>query len=408
MRILHTADWHLGDRLGRIDRTGDINRAVERVALYCHQEQIDVLLVAGDLFSELARPDVLRQAIYHVQTVFESFLRSGGTILTLTGNHDNEGFCQILRHAMDLAAPAPRNGTEPAVPGRLYLATEPTLLRLADPKENSAVQFLLMPYPTPTRYLRDEAAQRYQGAQEKHVQLQRAYAEALRQLRSNEAYTPALPAVLGAHVHVRGAVLHNLFRLSDEDDVVFTDADLPTDFAYVALGHIHRPQWLGGLPHVRYSGSIERLDLGESHDNKCVVVVDVGPQGLRDEPVCLPLEATQVYAVEFRNPMEALPRLRTEYPDAANDLVHVTFTYKAGEDSLEAILREVEQIFPRWYYRDWTEASTLGESLVLSAAAAQTFEETVREYLRQELTNHPEEERDAVLERAEGLMREVG
>ena len=70
MRILHTADWHLGDRLGRIDRTDDLRKAVERVADYCRAESVDVLLVAGDLFSELARPDGLREAIEHLQEVF--------------------------------------------------------------------------------------------------------------------------------------------------------------------------------------------------------------------------------------------------------------------------------------------------------------------------------------------------
>ena len=66
MRILHTADWHLGDRLGRIDRTGDLRRAVERVAGYCTSERVDVLLVAGDLFSEMAGPDGLRDAMRHL------------------------------------------------------------------------------------------------------------------------------------------------------------------------------------------------------------------------------------------------------------------------------------------------------------------------------------------------------
>ena len=51
MRILHTADWHLGDRLGRIDRTADLRTAVERVAAHCQEHRVDVLLVAGDLFS---------------------------------------------------------------------------------------------------------------------------------------------------------------------------------------------------------------------------------------------------------------------------------------------------------------------------------------------------------------------
>ena len=148
MRILHTADWHLGDRLGRIDRTDDLRRAVERVADYCRTEKVDVLLVAGDLFSELAGPDGLRDAVRHLQQVFQGFLRDSGTILTLTGNHDKESFCQTLRHAMNLASPVP-DGPGVCQPGRLYLATEPTLLRLADPAAGSSVQFVLMPYPTP-------------------------------------------------------------------------------------------------------------------------------------------------------------------------------------------------------------------------------------------------------------------
>src|SRR5581483_4510020 len=105
MRILHTADWHLADRLGRIDRTDDLRRSVERIADYCRAEHVEVLLVAGDLFSELAGAEALRDAIRHLQEVFAAFLKGGGTILAITGNHDKENFCQTLRHAMSLAAP---------------------------------------------------------------------------------------------------------------------------------------------------------------------------------------------------------------------------------------------------------------------------------------------------------------
>src|SRR5262249_45055744 len=66
MRILHTADWHLGDRLGRIDRTEDLQKAVERIGALCLGHQVDLLLIAGDLFSELSRPDGLRASIEHL------------------------------------------------------------------------------------------------------------------------------------------------------------------------------------------------------------------------------------------------------------------------------------------------------------------------------------------------------
>ena len=107
MRILHTADWHLNDRLGRIDRTADLRAAVERIAGYCLSEKIDTLVIAGDLFSELARPDALRETVRHWRDQFSPFLARGGSILAVTGNHDSETFCQTLRHAMSLAGGEP-------------------------------------------------------------------------------------------------------------------------------------------------------------------------------------------------------------------------------------------------------------------------------------------------------------
>jgi DNA repair protein SbcD/Mre11 len=407
MRILHTADWHLGDRLGRIDRTDDLRRAVERVARYCLSEKADVLLVAGDLFSELAGPDGLREAIRHLQIVFEEFLARGGTILTLTGNHDKENFCQTLRHAMSLAAPLAGKDGAVAQPGRLYLATEPTLLRLAE-HGGRYVQFILMPYPTPARYLADEASQRYQNLEEKNRQLMAAYTRSLHSIRESPGFDGALPTVLSAHIHVQGSQLPTLFRLSEEEDVVFAETDLPEEFAYIALGHIHRAQFLRGQTHIRYSGSIEKMDLGESTDEKGVVIVDVGPEGRRGEPEVLPLESTAIYVVPIMDPKAELPTLAHRYPDCDRALVRIECTYRAGIDNREETLRELDRIFPRWYDREITEASSLTDRLTVGEPTrGKSFEDTVRDYLRQELTNHEDELRETVLSRAEELMREV-
>ncbi len=408
MRILHTGDWHLADRLGRIDRTEDLRRAVERVADYCRQENADVLLVAGDLFSELAGADALRDSIRHLQEVFAGFLRDGGTILTLTGNHDKENFCQTLRHAMSLAAPFSDTPGEVVPPGRLYLATEPTLLRLEDRASGLPVQFVLMPYPTPTRYLSDEASQRYQGLDEKNRHLMKAFTATLHSLRESEAFNPELPAVLAAHIGVRGSELPTLFRLSDQEDVIFDEADIPTGFAYVALGHIHRAQAVGGQTNVRYSGSIERMDLGESQDEKGVVLFDLGAEGLVGEPWTLPLESTPVYEVHVFDPATDIPALREKYPDAKRHLVKITCRYTAGVDNREETLRQLEEVFPRWYDRQISEASALGPTLTVGEPVrTKSFEDTVRDYLAQELANHDEEQQRAVLEQAEALMREV-
>jgi exonuclease SbcD len=408
MKILHTADWHLGDRLGRIDRTADLRVAVERVADYCKSESIDVLLVAGDLFSELARPDGLRETIRHWQEVFHGFLEGGGTILTLTGNHDNENFCQTLVSAMTLASPTVGKPGETVPPGRLYLAAEPTFLRLADRHGGFPVQFVLMPYPTPNRFLKGEGGLKYGSPEEKNKLLVNAWSEALRAIREHPKFDQKAPAVLGAHVHIHGSTVGpGLFRITEEEDVVVEGAELADQFDYVALGHIHKPQWLG-KEHVRYCGSIERMDLGEKVDNKGVVIVEIGADGRKGDPVVLPLPATPVYEIVVLEPSEDLPRLKQEYPDAKDDLVSLQIRYTAGKDQLEDVLRELDRIFPRWYARDWKETGALGPTLVPEGGTAgKGFGETVRDYLSQELIQHDQGEREAILKITDDLLKDM-
>ena len=83
-------------------------------------------------------------------------------------------------------------------------------------------------------------------------------------------------------------------------------------------------------------------------------------------------------------------------------------TYRAGIDNREEMLRELEKIFPRWYDREVTEASSLTDRLTIGEPVrTKSFEETVRDSLTQELTNHADDLRDAVLGRAEELLKEV-
>lgn len=407
MRILHTADWHLNDRLGRIDRTDDLRAAVERVAVHCREQKADVLLVAGDLFSELARPDALRESIRHWQEVFADFLERGGTILTCTGNHDNENFCQTLRHAMALAAPTVDRLGELVPPGRLYLAAEPTFLRLPDPAGGD-VQFMLMPYPTPTRYLRGEGGQKYSNPDEKIKLLVTAFENTIQELRTHPKYRPDGPSVLAAHANVFGAVVgESLFRITPQEDVVVSGERFADQFGYVALGHIHKEQFLGHA-HIRYSGSIEKMDLGESRDVKSVTLFDLPTDGKARDITLLPMPSTPVYELNILDPAADLPKLKEEYAGAERDLVNLHIRYTAGQHNLEEVLRELEVIFPRWYARDWQETSKVGPTLVTGEAdRSKSFAETVRGYLEQELMAHPDDEKAELLKLADELIESV-
>lgn len=408
MRILHTADWHLGDRLGRIDRTDDLRLRVERIAGYCTSEKVDVLLVAGDIFSELARPDALRDSIRHLQETFEKFLRDGGTIVAITGNHDNEGFCETLLHAMSLASPAEASLERPAAHGRLHLATGPGLLRLADRAGGFEVQFILMPFPTPNRFLIQEASQKYANLGEKNRFLTQAFVERMNAELTEPQFRRGQPAVLVAHLTVIDGDEVPLFRMAVQEDIRIFANDLPPGFDYLAFGHIHKPKAVGGRPHMRYPGSIDRLDLGEQSDVKGVLLLDIGIEGLMADPVTLPLEATPIYEVDIVSPKDQLPTLAERFANAERDLVNLHISYTAGEENLEQILCELDRVFPRWYARDWRETGELGPTAVaIEAERGKPFVDTVRDYLSMELVNHDEVERMEILSRAENLLQQA-
>ncbi len=355
MRILHTADWHLGDRLGRIDRTDDLKRGVERIAAYCESECVDALIVAGDLFSEMSRPDDLRDTIGHLRSTFGPFLGRGGTILAVTGNHDNETFCETLRHALGLGASGEVAGQGGALAtGRLHLADTPLLWRLAD-RDGGEVQFVMMPYPSPSRYFDGEESHRYTRRDEKNRALRDAFAAKMEAIRKSSEFRPVLPSVLVAHIHVDGARVAALpFRMSERD--TFTvPSTIGDGWAYVALGHIHHAQCLNGRPHVRYSGGLDRLDQGERDDERGAVVFDLDSRGLVGSPRWLPLDATPMLDLEIRDPTVDLPIIAERHGHVSHALVRYRLTHKPGRDDLDATLGRLEELFPRWHDREIVE-----------------------------------------------------
>lgn len=404
MRILHTADWHLNDRLGRLGRREDIVARLKEIAGYLEQYEVDVLVVAGDLFSQHTRMGELRDAVGDVKDAFRPFLTRGGTMVAVSGNHDNEALFNLLRSALDLAHPLDPQDTEPRPGGRLYLAARPTLLLLEDPA-GQRVQFLLMPYPTPPRYLRGQSTS-YGSPEEKNRSMHQALLQELHRIQEQHV-DPKLPTVLVSHVHVRGSQVHNRYHISELDDIVFDPGEVPTHWAYVAYGHIHKPQALSGAEHVRYAGSIERSDYGESGDEKSVTLVEIGPAGKIGEPLVLPLDATPIYRVEIDDPYEQLPSLKERYPGHERALVSYRLLYDPTRHDKDEISREIENIFPRWYERRFVPKGT---EMALDGAGVEMqtrdVPSTVREYLRESLPEHGED-RDLVLTLADELLAEV-
>ena len=400
MKILHTSDWHLNDRLGHIKRQNDIEARLKEIAGYLKEHQVDVMVVAGDLLSTYNRIEEVKTAISQVNEIFKPFLVNGGTIITISGNHDREDYFRLLRFAGDLTAPIipSQSGARPN--GRMYFVSDPSYLLLED-KTSQQVQFVLMPYPTPTRYLKNEKA-RFGSIDEKNRLLHQAMMDTISKIQSKYV-KPNLPSVLVGHAHVRGNEIHNTYKITETEDVIFDFADLPTNWAYGAFGHIHKPQALAGTTHIRYSGSIERMDKGEKDNDKSVVLVEVGASGRVDEPICLPLKATPIYDIQITDPEIEIPALKDLYPEAERALVSYQLTYQPGKHNRDTICQEIERIFPRWYDR---KIIAEGSSLSLKSSSliteSKNISEVVRNYLQEQLQEH--QDKEAVLALVEQLL----
>jgi exonuclease SbcD len=402
MQLIHTADWHLCDRLGRINRTDDLKIRVERVAQLCEEHQVDLLLIAGDLFSDKASVDDMTESLRWLREVFTPFFARRGTILALTGNHDRDGRINMVRAGMTLAAPAA--GHDGLLePGRMYLLNGRAVARLAD-RSGEVVQFVIVPYPSASRY--GLSATAYRTKEEENRLLRGQLAAWLQSLPTLPEFDVRLPTVLAAHLYVRGAEIGTAStHVPTERDVLqFDIADLNPHWAYVALGDVHKPQMLQERTNVRYSGSLDRLDFGETHDDHGVYLVQIGRRGLACEPERLPIPATAFHTIVLDNPEVEIPALAERYPDRDSAIFQVTVTPFAPGPSRDEIAREIRHLFPRLHELKWVETPRENNAEEIDTFAPRAdFTSTIRNFVMNELAGDPDKER--VLALADEFLR---
>lgn len=398
MKLLHTADWHLCDRLGRLDRTDDLRIRVERIAALCLENDVDVLLIAGDLFSEQASVDQMTESLNHIRQSYEEFFKRGGTILAITGNHDRDGKINMVRAGMTLASPvAGQDGVLPG--GRMYLLNGRAVAKLRD-RTAQKVQFVLTPYPFSSRY--DLSATEYRSREEENKLLHARVIDWL-QTRS-EQLDAGLPTVLAAHLNVRGSNVHTLYKMTERDDVLFSLAELNPMWSYLALGHIHQPQELGGTSHIQYSGSLDRLDFGETHDTHGVTLVEINEgQQLKTSRLLIP--PTPFHTIEIHDTSIDLPELASRYPDAETAIVRFIVEPPTGGMSRDDVARRLKKQFPRWHELKWTDVGANTTTAPAKFDPNKGFQARVTEYLEAELAGHPH--RDELLRLAQTLVDEV-
>jgi DNA repair protein SbcD/Mre11 len=312
----------------------------------------------------------------------------------VTGNHDRDGKINMVRLGMMLASPFARSAEGRIAPGRMYLNNGRGFATLAGP-DSSLVQFVFVPYPFPSRY--DFGDADIMAKEQLHLALQDRVVQWLQKVTNEPLFSKALPTVVIGHLHVRGAELHTVYKMNAADDVQFEFADLNPSWSYIALGHIHKPQMVGGSPHVRYPGSLDRLDITESHEHGAILF-DLGPSGLMAEPQWLPIPATPFHAISIANLDEDLPGLAEKFPDRETAIVRIEIAPHSCTMSRDEATRQLRRLFPRCYDLRWLAAEATEETEAGPRVSARaSLETTVRDYL----AAHPEMQKEPEAEQAE-------
>ena len=276
-RLLHTADWHLGKTLNDQSREEEHRRFLEWLLVQVEAHGVDAIVLAGDVFDSAYPSQSAQKLYYDFISQLQRF--EGCRFAVIAGNHDSPAH---------LEAPAlPLRFLKTFVTGALPREAEDRVLLLPD-EESPKVALAMVPY-LPERDLR-------QGkAGETSEQIQRQLAEGIRARYSETAEAmarlhPGVPAVALGHLTVLGS------RTSDsERDIhigglgAVKPACFDPSFAYVALGHLHRPQAVKGDDRVRYAGSPIALSFSEATDKKEVRIVDVRPDGITDHGLPIPV-----------------------------------------------------------------------------------------------------------------------
>lgn len=281
MRILHTSDWHLGQNFYSKSRAAEHAAFLDWLLETAEAQQVDAIIVAGDIFDTGAPPSYARELYYRFVVQLQ---QTGCHLVVLAGNHDSVATLNESREILAFL-----HTTVVAAAG-----CAPFILKHRDGTPGAV--FCPVPFLRPRDIVTSQAGL---SGSEKQQHLLAAitdyYQQQYQQACALRGDAP-LPIIASGHLTTVGASKSDAVR-----DIYIGTLDAfpaqnfpPVD--YIALGHIHRPQIIGGQDHIRYCGSPIALSFDETGKAKSVNLVIFADGRLADvTPLTVPV--TQQLAV---------------------------------------------------------------------------------------------------------------
>ncbi|MCI9504698.1 MAG: exonuclease subunit SbcD [Clostridia bacterium] len=316
MNILHTSDWHIGKRLMGRERLAEQEAVLDEIARICESEQVDLVLVAGDVF------DTYLPSAEAEELFFRAVKKIAGerrAVAIVSGNHDD---------GVRLSAAAPFLGeagvylfcnTPKKIPlgGRGVCAVEAGDYYAVFANEaGEKVYVNALPYPNEARFREERTEESFPDKIERWI------------ARGEEGFRGDMPYILLSHLFAAGGKSGE----SERGIELGGARAVPLECfrrGYTALGHLHRRQIFKN--NVRYSGSILQYAFDEANTEKSVVLLRT--RGTETEVLKeIPLTAgKRLVRLECNGAEQAL-RLLPQYPDCYIELtLHLSAPLASAE-----------------------------------------------------------------------------
>jgi exonuclease SbcD len=282
MRILHTADWHLGKRLEHYSRLPEQREVMEEIIELAEEHAVDMVLIAGDLFDTF-NPGTEAEDLFY-RTLKRLSENGKRPIIAIAGNHDSPDRIEVpnplARENGIFFAGYPHSEIAPIVldTGVEISRSEPGFVELKLPAYEYPARLLLTPYANEYRlrqYLGSEKREDHLRAllEQQWSQLADKYCDekGINLLMTHlfmidkDGEVPEEPEEEKPILHVGGA------------QAVFTSS-VPNEIQYVALGHLHRHiRMTGSGVNAVYSGSPLAYSFKDADLTKHIMLVELEP-----------------------------------------------------------------------------------------------------------------------------------
>ena len=273
IKILHTADWHIGKKLFKKSLDEDIQLFFDWLICFIKKEGIDVLIVAGDIF-DMANPSHSSRRLYYF--ILKELVQTGVEVIITSGNHDSPTNLQASSDILKVLDIHVVGGVTDDISDEVITYS----------KEGEDIVFAAVPF------LRDKDLREGNQLNDPSNRVEQVRNGILDHYNSigdyiKKMYPQSISIGIG-HLYLQSAKISDSEReIQIGNQAGINSKSLDGMFDYFALGHIHRPQAFSGGK-ISYSGSPIALSFSERADQKQVNLIEIANGDVKFTKVTLP------------------------------------------------------------------------------------------------------------------------